>query len=260
MSPLLARACAAIDAIRINDIATETRNGRAVWVKRRRVGSGHVIRCANWFFRLARNPVSVCGALDEWQRWEIDCFQLLNGAQFTALAEGDRAVCADILPGQSLSAHLNGGTLNEKMLEAAGREFQRAHQLDCAALGGRWSHGDPHLANLLYDSEDDRVRFIDFEVIHDCSLTTTQRHADDLLVVLQDLVGRVAVDQWVPFAVAFLRAYGSAPVLAEVARRLVIPKGVPRLWWAIRTSYLAPRELRRRIDTLRRSLAGGGLL
>jgi len=259
MSPLLARACAAIDAIRINDIATETRHGRAMWVKRRRPGSGHVIRCANWFFRLAHNPVSVCGALADWQRWEIDCFQLLNGTQFTALAEGDRTVCADILPGQSLSAHLNAGTLTGQMLAAAGREFRRAHQLECAALGGLWSHGDPHLANLLYDETDDRVRFIDFEVIHDSALTPTQRHADDLLVVLQDLVGRVGDAQWLPSATAFLRAYENAPVLTAVARRLVIPHGVPRLWWAIRTSYLARNKLRGRIEALRGAMAGGGL-
>ena len=38
-----------------------------------------------------------------------------------------RTVCLDKLPGQSLWDHMKQGTLNERMLESAGKEYRRAH-------------------------------------------------------------------------------------------------------------------------------------
>ena len=87
--------------------------------------------------------------------------------------------------------------------------------------------------------------------MHDRCLSSAERHADDLLVFLQDLVGRISADRWLPAAACFLQSYQHREVIEALKRRLVVPKGVPRVWWAIRTSYIKPSELNRRVALLR---------
>jgi hypothetical protein len=53
---------------------------------------------------------------------------MLNGDRFRAKITDARTVCLDKLPGQSLWDHMKQGTLNERMLESAGKEYRRAHQ------------------------------------------------------------------------------------------------------------------------------------
>jgi hypothetical protein len=48
-----------IDKVRINEIRSKNRNGKLMWVKRRRRGSRVRALGANLFFRLAGNPISV---------------------------------------------------------------------------------------------------------------------------------------------------------------------------------------------------------
>ncbi len=254
MRRLLAAATSAIDSIRINDISNEMRDGRSVWVKRRRRCSQQIAHCANLFFRCADNPVYVWGEVNHWQQWEVSCFRLLNGDGFVAFVDGPRAVGTEKLPGASLSEHLDAGLLTINMLVAAANEFRRAHQLWCPELGGPWSHGDPHMANFLYDESADRARLIDFEVVHRKCLSPDERHANDLLVFLQDMVGRLSDEQWLPFALSFLRAYETPTVITALKRRLLIGPGLARIWWAIRTRYMNSAKLRRRIDDLRSSL------
>src|SRR5438067_2739492 len=110
MGRLLTAAGSAIDGIKINASSNEVREGRAVWVKRRRRGSGWVVRCANVFFRLARQPVFVWIRPEDWQRWEIGCFQKLHGENFRAFADGGRTVCAEKMPGKSIAQHFVDGT------------------------------------------------------------------------------------------------------------------------------------------------------
>lgn len=252
MSRFFSTAGNLIDRIRINALTREVRDGRPWWVKRRNAAAGPIIHAANGFFRLVGNPVIVLGRIDEWRSWEIDCFQRLHGDAFTVFADGAHAICAEEVPGTSLSQHLAAATLTPAMLAAAARELRRAHGCPCAALGGAWSHGDPHAGNFLYDADGDRARLIDFEVRHRPGLAADERHADDLLVLLQDLAGRVPRAQWLPFAGAFLESYGRPEILARLATRLVRPRGLACLWWAVRTTYLTPAELAARIAELRR--------
>ena len=51
-----------IDAIRINAISREVRDGRPLLIKRRRLVSLPLARTANLFFRAARHPDSPCSA------------------------------------------------------------------------------------------------------------------------------------------------------------------------------------------------------
>ncbi len=215
----------AVNCIKINSITFERRQGKPTWVKRRRWGSELIAGQANLFFRLAQGRVHVWVDPKKWQPWEIYCFRLLQEPRFRAFAEGSRTVCMDAIPGMHLCEHLKHGTLTT---------------------------GD--LDNVVYDGATNRARLIDFEVLHDQSLPAVLRHADDLLVFLQDLVCRVSTEQWLPFALCFIKAYGRAEVIAELTRLLFVPAGLPGLWWKLRTENFERRELTRRVDALRRAL------
>ena len=253
MSRLLTAAGAIVDRIKINALTRETRDGRTVWIKRRRATAGPIMALANRFFALVGNPVRTLRDA-AWQQWEVVCFEQLHGEKFRAFRCGTRAVGADELPGDSLSHHLNAGTLAPEMLAAAGRELRRAHELRCEELGGAWSHGDPHSGNFIFDPADGRARLIDFEVMHHAALSADERHADDLVVFLQDLMGRIEGSLWLPCARSFLEGYGRPEISARLARRFAIPRGLERLWWSVRTTYLSRAELARRIGELRAAL------
>ena len=251
---MLKRAGALVDCIKINALTREARDGRPVWIKRRRAAAGPILTLANCFFDAVGNPVQALRDTAVWQRWEVDCFLHLHGDAYRAFRCGDRAVGADELPGCSLSDHLDGGTLSVGMLATAGRELRRAHALRCDEFGAAWSHGDPHSGNFIFNADEDRARLIDFEVMHRTSVSADERHADDLLVFLQDMMGRITADRWLPSACAFLNAYGRPEIIALMAKRFVLPRGLARLWWSVRTTYLARPEMARRIAELHTAL------
>lgn len=243
-----------MDTIKINAVTREERDGRFFWIKRRRWASRPIMACANQFFHLAGNPIQSLNDFTAWQRWEVNCFLRLHGERFRAFAAGARSVAAEEMPGQNLSDHLNAGTLALPMLAAAARELRRAHEMDCPTFRGSWSHGDPHAGNFVYESATGRARLIDFEVMHDPAMSADERHADDLLVLLQDLMGRLSEELWLPSAHAFLAGYERPEIASRLREKLVVPSGLARVWWAVRTTYLAPAELRCRLAALRESL------
>ena len=254
MSRILSAAGTLVDRIKINAVSRECRDGRALWIKRRRWTSRPIMVCANRFFRLAGNPVQAIDEPAAWQRWEVDWFLRLHGERFLAYADGPWAVAAEEVPGESLSRHLDRGTLTPRMLQAAARELRRAHMAESEYFRGPWSHGDPHSGNFVYEPEADRARLIDFEVMHHPNISADERHADDLLVLLQDMAGRIAAEQWLPNAQAFLRGYDRAEIVALLRGKLVVPRGLGRIWWAVRTTYLGSAELERRVRALRESI------
>lgn len=253
---LLAAAGRFVDRIKINAIARcEHAGGRGVWVKRRRRIARIVIPLANRFFRLAGNPVTILDEQTGWPEWEIASMRALHGSDYSAWRGGDGALHSDEIPGRSLSAHLDAGTATAAMFCAAAVEFRRAHSVECEAFGGGWSHGDPHSGNVIYDEVSGRARLLDFEVRHDLRLCADSRHADDLLVFLQDTLGRLPRETWVNFAREFVQSYGRPEITARLIERLIEPRGIARVWWAVRTTYLAPQELAGRLNALRRTLA-----
>src|SRR4029434_11028843 len=94
-----------------------------------------------------------------------------------------------------------------------------------------WSHGDPHTGNFVYDPEEKRARLMDFEVRHDERLDADRRHADDLLVFLQDTLRRLPGEEWLQWARAFLMAYDRPAITSHLLERLAAPRGAARLWW-----------------------------
>ena len=245
-----------VERIKINTISREVRDGRVLWVKARRRPAGLVLAFANAFFRAAGAPLQALADISTWQHWELQCFQGLHGDRFHSFAPDDRSIAAEEVPGVNLTVFLDGGTITPPMAAAAGRELRRAHQTNCPQFDGPWSHGDPHLGNFVYEPNADRARLIDFEVLHDRTLAAPERHADDLLVFLQDMGGRIGEELWLPCALAFLEAYGCPQIVSLLRPRLAPPAlpGFARLWWAIRTSYLAASIWQLRIAALEREI------
>jgi hypothetical protein len=241
-----------IDALRINSVSEKIRRGRRVVIKRRNGYSEQLADLSNLYFRVAGIPICFCAKMEEWRRWEVECFKMLNGDRFRAWASDEKTVCADKLPGQSLWEHLEQRTLTRRMVEAAGHEFRRAHALWSNEFRRPWSHGDAGTNNVIYDDKTDRARFIDFEIVHDKSLLqATARHADDLLVFLLDLIAVAPNPQWLTLSIAFLNAYDNPSVISELQNQLALPSGMAWIWWGVRTSFANPAKVKRRLEKLR---------
>jgi hypothetical protein len=71
------------------------------------------------------------------------------------------------------------GTVNKRMLKAAAKELNRAHQFWADEFSERWSRGDASMPNVIYDEKTRRARLIDFEIMYEKSLPATARHADE---------------------------------------------------------------------------------
>src|SRR3954469_994548 len=239
-----------VDSLKINSVSEQVRRRRRLVIKRRHVYSEPLAELANVYFRMAGIPIRFWAKIADWRRWEVNCFNMLNGDCFHAHASGANTVYADKLPGRSLSHHLNEGTLTREMVEAAGHEFRRAHQLWSDEFRGPWSHGDAGTNNVLFDERTGRARLIDFEIVHDKSLSTELRHADDLLVFLLDLLALAANPQWLTLALAFLNAYDNAPVIAQLMDQLAVPTGIAWIWWGVRTSFANPAKVKRRLQKI----------
>jgi len=244
-----------VDSIKINSVSEKVRRGRRVVIKRRSGYSEQLAELTNLYFRMAGIPIRFWAKIKQWQRWEVNCFNMLNGDRFHARKSGAHAVWADKIPGESLWDHLTRGTLTRHMVEAAATELRRAHNFRSHEFGGPWSHGDAGMNNVIYNHRTGRARLIDFEIVHEKSLPAKSRHADDLLVFLLDLIAVAPNPQWFSLALSFLNAYGNAAVIAELEDELALPSGIAWIWWGVRTSFANPAKVKRRLEKIRDLIA-----
>jgi hypothetical protein len=243
-----------IESIAINSIWEKRRRRRTLVFKRRNAHGEQLAELTNLYFRVANIPIRFWSKVDEWRRWEVGCFQMLNGDRFHAYSSGKCCVVAEKLPGVGLYDLIERGSLNKRMLQAAATELRRAHEFWTDEFRGRWSHGDATTQNVLYDAKTDRARLIDFEIVHDKSLPAATRQADDLLVFLLDMVGRMPSRKWIPFATTFLKAYGDAKVISELRKQLDLPGGLAWIWWGVRTNFTNPAKVKQRLANLSRAI------
>jgi hypothetical protein len=199
-----------------------------------------LIYVGNIFLRWSHSRILMFPQTHAWQQWECDCYRRLYGGGCQPV--GDDAVLIDPFPGESLRTLLIQNHLTDAAMQAAALEFRRVHELD------GWSHGDPHLDNVLFDGK--RARLIDFETQHLAGLSVEVRQADDLLVLLLDLIGRDSTESWQRWSQILLRAYDNAEVVQELQNRLIVPKGLELVLWKSRTNTLPGRILRQRINNL----------
>lgn len=251
-----------VERIKVNRVWREMRGNRVFWLKRRRRTALPVLTGANVFFRAAGAPMRALPGFEQWQRWEIDSFLGLHGEEgFQAFEEGERTIGAEELPGFNVTLPLDNGTLKPYVAAAVGREMHRVHHWHCPAFQSPWSHGDPHAGNFIYEPATDRARIIDFEVMHHADTPARERHADDVLIFLQDIAGRIREDQWLPCAQAFLDGYGRPEIAARALAQLHLPRAAAaRLWWRVRTSFIPVQELEKRLQALRTKQEAPALL
>jgi hypothetical protein len=209
---------------------------------------------ANIYFRLAGIPIRFLTDHGEWRRREIECFCSLNGRR-QAFAYSENTVCLERLPGEDLFAHVSKGTLTRQMVNAAAREFRRAHETRTSEFDGPWSHGDGTMSNVVFDPITGQASLIDFETVHNRSLAAPKRHADDLFVFLLDLVALAPAHCWLGLSLSFVRTYGESLVIEELRNMLRPPRGLAFVWWRVRTNFVNTRQLLRRLARLRKALA-----
>ena len=239
-----------VDSLKVNSVSEQMRRGRRLMIKQRMAYSEPLAELANVYFRTAGIPIRFWAKTEDWRRWEVKSFNMLNGDRFHARPSGPNTICADKLPGRSLWDHLSEGTLTREMMEAAGRELRRAHQFRSDEFRGPWSHGDAGTNNVIYDEKTGRARLIDFEIVHEKTLPTKLRHADDLLVFLLDLMAVAPNARWLTLALAFLNSYDDAPVITALKKTLAMPTGMAWIWWGVRTSFANPGKMKRRIQKI----------
>jgi hypothetical protein len=249
----------AIDAVRVNRCWRANRDGQAVWIKQRRRWADPVILAGNLFLIASNSRIRMFPSVARWREWELESFNLVNGDRFACGEYGIRAVWFGEVPGISLRERASVASFaaadHRAAVVAAARELARVHRLICPIRGTAWSHGDPHLGNVLYDAGTDRARLIDFETAHEPRLPATHRHADDLLTFLLELLARSAPGAWPDLGVSFLRAYGDRRVITILSRRLIPPIGLHRVLWRTRTDHLPSDVVATRVAQLRHALA-----
>jgi hypothetical protein len=238
-----------IDAVRVNAVSQRTIDGQLGWEKRRKPGMDAVIWCGNLFLKISRSRIWMFPNCQTWVQWEIDSFQQLYGDRVQWQRVGDRGFWVAAVPGTSLLQWLEQGPLTILMMQAAGQIFRQAHGCHSEFWRSGWSHGDSHLANVLYDPATATAALIDFETQHWRQLSPEVRQADDLLIFLLDIIGRC--ENWAELLPAFFHSYDQPAVLHQLQSHLVVPQGWERLLWATRCNYLSTRELRSRLTHIR---------
>src|SRR5437588_3683070 len=81
-----------VEALAINSITEKARRGRRVIVKRRNLHSQQLADLTNLYFRLADIPIRFWSKVEDWQRWEVGCFEMLNSDCFRAYVSGTSCV------------------------------------------------------------------------------------------------------------------------------------------------------------------------
>lgn len=251
MIELLQRAAAwLMNRVRVNQIRQHTLNGIPMFVKRRRTGGSLINWFGNRFLALSGSGICMFVRADKWMNWEVHCASLLYPDRPAVKIGPGHAVNIPEVRGISLRHLLQRKQASVSGFVAAARELRRVHQLQCSIYNAAWSHGDLHLDNILYDSAVDRAVLIDFDTRHELTINATQRHCDDLKVVLLELLA-MPEEQWRQPATAFLEEYADSSVLHELSRQLFVPRGFAKILWYTRTNCCSIQRLEPRLQSLR---------
>ena len=239
-----------MNRVRVNRIQRTIRDGLPLVLKRRRFGGSIVIWFGNRFLSLAGSGIGMFVRARDWMAWETHCAQLLYPARPVVKFGPGNAVGLPEVSGLSLRQMLHRHETDLRAFAAAARELRRAHQIPCSVYQAAWSHGDLHLDNILFDSATNQATLIDFDTRHELGLPPVQRHADDLKVMLLELIA-TADDEWIRPATTLIREYGDAVVLEELSRQLFVPQGFAKILLYTRTSGCATSQIDQRLPSLR---------
>lgn len=243
-----------MNRVRVNRLHESIEDGIPVFVKQRRLGGTIVIWFGNRFLALAHSGSWMFFCAGEWIAWEVHCARLLYPDRPSVKAGPGAAVIVPKVSGISLRQLLARNEPALRALAAAARELRRAHQLHCSHYRGAWSHGDLHLDNILYDQAADRAVLIDFDGRHDFRLSPTERHGDDLKVMLLELIG-LPGESWLQPATALIEEYREVSVLNELSRQLFMPRGFAKILWHVRTNGAPTPQVEERLHAVQQIIA-----
>jgi hypothetical protein len=68
-----------VGSLKINSISEKTRRGRRVVIKQRNGHSEQLADLANLYFPMSNIPIRFWSKIEDRKRWEVGCFQMLNG-------------------------------------------------------------------------------------------------------------------------------------------------------------------------------------
>jgi hypothetical protein len=201
------------------------------------------------FLRLADAGIEMFASPRAWLAWEVHCATLLNGPG-AARVEGG-ALLTRALPGASLRAHLRAR--DAAAFALGGAALRAAHDTRCSVCDAGWSHGDPHLGNIIVSPANGSGGVIDFETRHVRALDSAARHADDVATALLDLIGAADDERTLArLADAFLRGYRpGAAVRAALGERLAVRAGLPGVLQAMRSHRVPPARLAAGLERVR---------
>jgi tRNA A-37 threonylcarbamoyl transferase component Bud32 len=236
----------AISCVRVNSVSCRVQGGRRCYVKTRRLGAGAVIAAGNVFLARSKSRIAMFVRTAEWLSWEAAALDALHPG--VVVSSTGRTLVLETIEGSPVRGAIDG-----RALAAVGAELARAHR--SVRIDGRpFSHGDPHLANFLFDGA--RARLIDVETVHNPGLTDRERHADDLLVVLLDAASTVGDDRRAQILDALVTAYDDTEVVAAIIPRLARPRGLERVLWATRTHFANDAALDAILAAVGRAVGG----
>ena len=220
-----------------------------MFVKRRRAGAPIIVWFANRFLALGHSGGCMFVRAHEWIAWEVHCARLLYPERPDVTVGAGRAVIIPKARGTSLRTLLRRNDRDPTTaFILAAREVRRAHQIQCSYFNGAWSHGDLHLDNIICDSTAERAVLIDFDTRHEPRNSSTQRHGDDLKVLLLELIG-LSTTNGVNWRPPLSRNTASAQSSEHTCRQLCVPRGFARLLWYARTHWLSIHLLEPRLQT-----------
>jgi hypothetical protein len=214
-----------------------------------RQGLGWVVALGNVYMRWAGARIAMFPRAAGWQRHEFQALRLVHPALAVEERPGG-GITMDPLPGEPLRSIAARGALTGRAIAAAGRELRRCHAL----AGGTFAHGDPHLANLLFDEATGRASLIDFETIYLPSVPVDLRRANDLLVVVLELLARAPDDRWPRWPLALVEGYEDPTITRILCADLRPPRGLGRVLWASRTGRRPWALVAARLASLRAAL------
>src|SRR5438045_8968973 len=87
-----------VDSLKISSTSEKVRRGRRMMIKRRNIYSEQLADLANLYFRMSGIPIRFWSKAQDWRRWEVKSFRLLNGDRFRTFASGPRTGCNYKLP------------------------------------------------------------------------------------------------------------------------------------------------------------------
>lgn len=156
------------------------------------------------FFRLIGEDLQFAVSNRSWRSHESECWKILHEVTIQYIETHPRTIVIPLIVGEDLLTLQEKGKLGVEHLFAAGFELSRTHK--CIMPDGKlFSHGDPQLSNFVYGSG--RCFLIDFETFHRSSISSDERHADDVMCILLDITARLPEENYLKFVEAFLKGY-----------------------------------------------------